>query len=554
MGRGAVTRAPARRYDHLVAAGTPDEALIRSVRAGDTAAFEALYRRHVPAVRKVLFAKLRQPDLVDDAIQDVFLKAMESIQSLREPDRLVQWLKAIARNVATERFRDRRHEDLDDLVGGELASTAPGLDEIGEVRELARLVQGAIAGLTPRDTEAVLLAGYFDASPAEIGERLGVSVGAAKVVLHRARRRLRLALKLELLVRTQVGACAEFRALAAADELVVAARHLAECEECQRAGSVEIRMYAFDGATAPARAVVVRGPAGERTLPIGRRLVIGRDCSDVPVDERVELDHEGVSRQHAELRVGTNGSLHLIDSSTNGTRLNGVRVERNTRMVLHDGDVVRVGDTDIEVRLPATTTANDARPATTVRHAVPAPAAMVVGDIIGFTSIAERSDSADLGQVLDELYTELKAMLRLSGGALGNIIGDAMFGVWDGQDDPEAPLRAIAFALAAHRFVARFRPSVELWGLDDQPLRMGWGVGYGRVAMPGLAGHGITVVGDAANVVFRLASLAGRNGLPPVLLTSDVAAIDGNPAPAGDLLELVVKGRETPVAAIGVAG
>jgi RNA polymerase sigma factor (sigma-70 family) len=531
-----------------------DEALIEAVRAGDTAAFETLYRRHLPAVRKVLFAKLGRADLVDDAIQDVFLKALQSLGTLRDPDRLAPWLKAIARNVATDRFTGRRDEAIDDLGADEPASTAPGLDEIGEVRELARLVQGAITQLSARDTEAVMLAGYLDASPAEIAEHLGVSVGAAKVVLHRARRRLRLALKLELLVRRRAGACVEFRSLADDEELVRAAKHLADCAECQRAGSVEIRLYGSDGSSGGARSVLVRSPRGERRIDLGTRLVIGRDCDDIPPAERLEIDEASVSREHAELRVSSDGSTYLLDASTNGTRLNGVRVERSVRTTLADGDVVGVGDTELVLTLPTADRAEQERRSAvaTARHALPGPAAMVVGDIVGFTTIAENSGSAELGIVLDRLFSELKALLRLAGGSLGNIVGDAIFGVWEERFDESAPERALGFARTAHRFVQRFTPPVAL-PTPDGRLRMGWAVGGGEVAMPGLVGHGVTVVGDAANVVFRLASLADRDGMAPVLATDELAArVDDAGLRSAVRHKLEVKGRSEPVTVVEV--
>jgi class 3 adenylate cyclase len=80
---------------------------------------------------------------------------------------------------------------------------------------------------------------------------------------------------------------------------------------------------------------------------------------------------------------------------------------------------------------------------------------------------------------------------------------------------------------------------------------MGWAVTFGEAVAGRPALSRDSIHGDAVNLAFRLASLAGREGLPEVLVTSDV--VNGAPGAAvfGPVDELNVKGRAAPVRAYG---
>lgn len=219
-----------------------DAVLVAAVRNGDTDAFETIYLRHAPAVRHTIAAVVHDRDHVDDGVQDVFVKALTRLDSLVEPDKIAAWLKAIARNVAIDGVRGRSTSDLDAFDTDVFESQNATPSELAEIRELSGLVRSALTELAPRDLEAVRLAAISERA-SEIAEQLGVSEASGKVILHRARRRLRLALKLEMLVRRRAGACVEFQELASGGDIAQAAKHLRGCGECQRAGSTEIRRY-----------------------------------------------------------------------------------------------------------------------------------------------------------------------------------------------------------------------------------------------------------------------------------------------------------------------
>jgi hypothetical protein len=89
----------------------------------------------------------------------------------------------------------------------------------------------------------VYLVTHVGFSPAEVGAALGISSGAAKVVVHRARRRLRDALALRLMVRHRDVSCAQFSQLHDGGQVVQAARHLRQCPICDQAVNTEVHLY-----------------------------------------------------------------------------------------------------------------------------------------------------------------------------------------------------------------------------------------------------------------------------------------------------------------------
>ncbi|MGE0363182.1 MAG: RNA polymerase sigma factor [Vicinamibacterales bacterium] len=159
--------------------------------AGDTSAFERLYRTHVPRILALARRMAGAAD-ADELTQDVFVRAWQKLGSFRGESSLATWLHRMAVNVIIERFRtlgtqrDRFLPDGDDtlsrLPSPALASRGwdAGLDLEAAVE---RLPAGARSVFVLHDVE-----GY---KHEEIGTLLGVSVGTSKSQLHRARMTLR---------------------------------------------------------------------------------------------------------------------------------------------------------------------------------------------------------------------------------------------------------------------------------------------------------------------------------------------------------------------------
>lgn len=235
-----------------------DAELVAAVRSGDSRAFADLYTEHVDSVRRVAYHLVGDSDATADAVQDTFARALQHLDDLREPDRFRPWLLSIARHAATDQLRARKRLTALDKSHDELlAATGPGPESLAEVRELADQVQGCVAGLSKRDAAAVTMVTQLGFTPSQVADALGVTQGAAKVIVHRARRRLRNALALQLMVKQPLLACDEFQKLIEDDPLG-ATKHIEHCRTCLDRAGAEVVTFDFT----PAQPEVSAPPPG----------------------------------------------------------------------------------------------------------------------------------------------------------------------------------------------------------------------------------------------------------------------------------------------------
>jgi RNA polymerase sigma-70 factor (ECF subfamily) len=82
-------------------------ALVRAAQSGDRAAFGALYEEYGRLIHGILLAHVSYQD-AEDLVQEVFMKALKQLPSLREPAAFRGWLMAIARRAATDYLRTRK--------------------------------------------------------------------------------------------------------------------------------------------------------------------------------------------------------------------------------------------------------------------------------------------------------------------------------------------------------------------------------------------------------------------------------------------------------------
>lgn len=173
-----------------------------AARAGSAAAFDELYRAHAARLARRVRARCgRDEHVVADIVQEAFLRALENLDRLRDPARFWAWIGVIADHVIVDHHRvAARSRPLDDETSDELASADAPPCSVAEARDTAQLVRLAVAGLSARDAEAIALVSTLGLSPAELGRVVGISPGAAKVRVHRARTRLRVAMRTQLAV------------------------------------------------------------------------------------------------------------------------------------------------------------------------------------------------------------------------------------------------------------------------------------------------------------------------------------------------------------------
>ena len=172
---------------------TPDEALVRRAQKGESAAFKALFERHVVAVRRFLRDLLRQGDLADDATQETFARAHAQLAKLADHDRFKPWILGIGRNVAFEAMRVRQHDVLDDEDDSTPTAVIPSPDPERVLldAELEKHFTEAIATLSENRRAALLMRLDHGLAYEDIAAAFGWSIPTVKNEIHRARLKLR---------------------------------------------------------------------------------------------------------------------------------------------------------------------------------------------------------------------------------------------------------------------------------------------------------------------------------------------------------------------------
>jgi RNA polymerase sigma-70 factor (ECF subfamily) len=167
-----------------------DRAAVEAAKS-DPGAFESLYRKYVAQIYSLALYEARDPHAAEDITEQVFLRALSALHRFRErgdgPDSTFRvWLYAIARNViSNERRSSRRHPEdpiefaLDLRAPDDPAATA-------ETRIEAQRAWDAVMELPPQRRQALVLRFVNELSAREIGEIMGKSEGAVRVLIHRA--------------------------------------------------------------------------------------------------------------------------------------------------------------------------------------------------------------------------------------------------------------------------------------------------------------------------------------------------------------------------------
>ncbi len=153
--------------------------------------FEALYAEHQAGVLGYVLRRAASADDAADAIAETFLVAWRRIDDAPPGASARLWLFGVARRVlANQRRGERRRTQLAERLRGELASREMTAAPSGELAELA----AAFGSLADVDREVLALEAWEGLSAGEVAAVLGCSRNAARIRLHRARRRLRAAI------------------------------------------------------------------------------------------------------------------------------------------------------------------------------------------------------------------------------------------------------------------------------------------------------------------------------------------------------------------------
>jgi RNA polymerase sigma-70 factor (ECF subfamily) len=170
-----------------------EQCLVRQAVTGDSRAFELLYRRYHPYVAKIIADSVADVDARLDLQQTTFERAWRRLDTLADHGAFRPWIAQIARRLIIDHFRLASRTvqtDFDNDRAAEVASDDWTADDWASMRELAEALDVAVEGLSARDATVLDLATTFGFGAPEIAAALDIEAGHARVLLHRARRRL----------------------------------------------------------------------------------------------------------------------------------------------------------------------------------------------------------------------------------------------------------------------------------------------------------------------------------------------------------------------------
>ena len=158
--------------------------------------FEALHAEYRAKVHSYL-CRFVEPAEAEDLTQEVFLKVHRNLATFRQESRISTWIFQIATHAALDRLKrpsrrilDQRSLLIEKLDASGLHAT-PGHGQVPLREEMCRCIQDFVGELPGNYRAILFLSDLKELGIEEIAQILGITPGAAKIRLHRARQALK---------------------------------------------------------------------------------------------------------------------------------------------------------------------------------------------------------------------------------------------------------------------------------------------------------------------------------------------------------------------------
>jgi len=167
--------------------------LVAAARDGDRAAFDELVKATYLETYTLAYRLTGDEEDARDVVQESYLRAYRGLKRFRGDAQFSTWMYRITANCAStylgKRNRNRHEELTDDIAVDEQLAANP--EARADAVALRDRLHDALGELPPRLRAVVVLRDIYDLPHEAIAAELGISESAAKVRLHRARRKLR---------------------------------------------------------------------------------------------------------------------------------------------------------------------------------------------------------------------------------------------------------------------------------------------------------------------------------------------------------------------------
>lgn len=169
-----------------------EELPVAQARAGDQAAWDALFRRYQLPLYVYVFELVRDEQASLDIVQETFINSARHIGGLREDGKFAGWLFGIAHQKCVQRWRKQtREESMLEEVAAEPPELETGPDELLIRHEHEEEFMQLLSQLPAPQRSVLLLHFVEDFSVEQIAEITGAVPGTVKSRLHYAKKALK---------------------------------------------------------------------------------------------------------------------------------------------------------------------------------------------------------------------------------------------------------------------------------------------------------------------------------------------------------------------------
>lgn len=286
-----------------------------------------------------------------------------------------------------------------------------------------------------------------------------------------------------------------------------------------------------------------------RRLEIVDRVFIGRICRGIDDTRRIIVKHPAVSRDHVEINLIGNQPI-IRDLSKNGTWVNDVRLAAGATRSLENGDVVHLGETQVQVRCPdQVESVKDEEMESTQTLVTPREVIVtnVVADVRGFCRMSQTKASYQVYELMKEIIQSFCTIVHDHKGTIKDYTGDEVYAFWEhgSQLRQDQAAAACQTALKQAQTVKKIRAKLTGSNQAAESLQLGWGITTGKVTMShyGWRVTDLTLVGDSTNSAFRLANIANKDLPSEIVVCSTTADLVSGVLPVADLGLVSLRGR-----------
>ena len=168
----------------------PDLQLVQRCQSGDVSAFDVLVRRHKGRIYRLVYRMLGGGSVVDDAAQEIFLRAYRKMGKFRFQSFFSTWLTRLAVNYCINYLRSQRRLrflPIGIFSRGDQMHTPSEPHAAVERSEKCEKMRQAINSLSPKQRVVIILHYFEDYSCEEVADILNCSAGTVKSRLFYAR-------------------------------------------------------------------------------------------------------------------------------------------------------------------------------------------------------------------------------------------------------------------------------------------------------------------------------------------------------------------------------